>query len=408
MINKRNKCAFAIAILLAGVPAYAQNAYIRPAYQFPGPPAGSGPASIQVGDSPFYVTPYIGLGAGHDDNLFLSRTNERSSSVFIVSPGFTLDTRDANKVIQLRHQSQIARYQDSSEDNYIDHTSRAQFDLALDRRNFLRVGLDHVRGHDPRGSTDRPVANRPDKYRLTSPFITYALGAPGAMGRFEAYYNYGDKRYTNNHQFTAASDRVTREAGAAFYWRVMPRTYVMLEGRGTEIDYRLPSSPLSAEERRYYGGVTWEATAATTGTIKAGRLERNFDNSAIPDFRGTSWEAIVSWAPRTYSKFDFYTARQTSESTGLGNFILSSVSGVSWTHSWNSLLSTGLDARFQKDEYQGFDRTDDVKSLGLRIGYKFRRWLTLGAEYTHTQRDSSRSVFEYDRNFYLLTATASM
>jgi hypothetical protein len=49
-----------------------------------------------------------------------------------------------------------------------------------------------------------------------------------------------------------------------------------------------------------------------------------------------------------------------------------------------------------------------VRSLGLRAGYKFRRWLTLGAEYTHSNRDSNTPVFEYDKNLYLLTATASM
>ena len=81
---------------------------------------------------------------------------------------------------------------------------------------------------------------------------------------------------------------------------------------------------------------------------------------------------------------------------------------MTWNHAWNAVLSTAILARYQRDEYQGFDREDKTKSLGLKVGYKFRRWLTLGAEYTYTQRDSNFNVFEYDRNFYLLTATASM
>ena len=153
--------------------------------------------------------------------------------------------------------------------------------------------------------------------------------------------------------------------------------------------------------------MTWEATAATTGTLKVGRLERKFDRD-LPRFTGTSWEGIVTWSPRTYSKFDFYTARQTHESTGLGNFILTSVAGVTWTHAWNSVFNTGVDLRYAKDDYQGFDRRDQIKSVGLKAGYKFRRWLTLGAEYTHSERDSNRPTFEYDKNLYLLTATASM
>jgi hypothetical protein len=32
------------------------------------------------------------------------------------------------------------------------------------------------------------------------------------------------------------------------------------------------------------------------------------------------------------------------------------------------------------------------------VGYKLRRWLTLGAEYTFAQRDSNLN-FDYDKNF---------
>ena len=67
---------------------------------------------------------------------------------------------------------------------------------------------------------------------------------------------------------------------------------------------------------------------------------------------------------------------------------------------------TGVTLRYQRDDYQGFNREDDTKSLGLKVGYKFRRWLVVGAEYTFTQRDSNLN-FDYDKNFYLLTATIS-
>jgi hypothetical protein len=407
MTNKNLKIAVAAVLLGSAGGVLAQSTVVRPAYQYPSTPPVSGPASVQLGDTPFYVLPYLGLGAGYDDNLFLSNRNEKSSALYVFSPGIKIDARDANKVIQLNYQGQIGRYTQSDDDNYVDHTARAQFDMAFDRRNFLRIGLDYLRGHDPRGSTDRPIAGRPDRYRLTNPFVTYAFGAPGAAGRVEVYYNLADKRYLNNRETTVGADRNTEEYGGAFYWRVMPRTYAMVEARETRIGYDLPSSPLDAHERRIYGGVSWEATAATTGTVKVGKLKRRFD-SDLPDFSGNSWEGIVTWSPRTYSKFDFYTARQTNESTGLGSFILSSIGGVAWTHAWSSVITTGVDYRYQKDEYQGFDRNDKTNTLGLRVGYKFRRWLTVGAEVNHTQRDSNLPVFEYDKNLYLLTATASM
>ncbi len=408
MAKKNVNVIVCAALVSAACIAHAQTSYIRPQYQYPETPPISGPASFQLADTPVFVTPYIGAAAGHDDNLFLSHTNEKGSDLYVVSPGVKLDARDPNKVVQMSYQGQIGRYTSSSDDDYVDHTARAQFDMALDPHNFLRIGYDYIRSHDPRGSTDRPISGSPDKYRQSNPYVTYALGAPGAKGRVEVYYSDPTRRYLNNREFTVASDRDMQEYGGAFYWRVMPRTYVMAEARETNIRYDLPGSPFSADEHRYYGGVTWEATAATTGTLKVGQLKREFRNSSEPDFSGTSWEGLITWAPRSYSKFDFYTARQTNESTGLGSFILTSLGGVTWTHYWTSYILTAVDARYQKDDYQNFDRNDKTTILGLKAGYKFRRWLTLGAEYTHTRRDSNLDLFDYDRNLYLLSLTASM
>ena len=405
-----NELKIAVATLLGGVAlsAGAQNAYVRPAYQFPPLPTGAGPASVQMGESPAFVSPHLLLGVGRDDNLFYSNTNEKSSTYYLLGPGFTLDARDANKVLQLTYEGRFGRYADSEDDNFVDHTLRAQGDFAFDRRNFLKLGLDYLRGHDPRGATDRPLSGRPDRYRSTNPFATYAFGAPGAQGRLEAYYNGSDKRYLNNFATTAASDHRTNEYGAAFYARMMPRTYVLVEARQTNIDYRLSGSPFSGDERRLYAGISWEPSAATTGTIKVGNLKREFDSPLLADFSGPSWEAIVTWAPLSYSKLDVFTTRQTNEASGLGSFILTSITGASWTHGWSSAVSTAIDVRVQKDEYQNFNRSDDTRSLGLKVAYKFRRWLTLGAEYTHIQRDSNQPAFEYDKNLYLLTATGSL
>ncbi|HET7730532.1 MAG TPA: outer membrane beta-barrel protein [Usitatibacter sp.] len=402
------KANVGLALLIAASGSIAAvNAQVRPAYQYPPAPSSSGPARVQLGSSPVYFTPFLGVAYGRDDNLFLTAANEKSSDLAVLSPGFTLDTRSERTVLSVRYQGQAGRYFQSRDDDYVDHATRAQFDVAFDRRNFLKLGLDYIRGHDPRGSTDRAIAGSPDRYELTVPSVAYAFGTPGAQGRAEVYYSRPDRKYLNNRATTTISDRRIQELGGAFFWRAMPKTYVLVEARGTDIDYRDPSVTLGARERRYYGGVSWEATAATTGTLKFGRLEREFDRDR-PKFSGSSWEGAITWAPRSYSKFDLYTARQTNEATGVGNFILSSITGVTWSHSWTSSLITAVDLRYAKDEFQGADRQDETKSIGLKVGYKFRRWLTLGAEYSHTQRDSNQRAFEYDKNLYLLTATASM
>jgi hypothetical protein len=395
MSDNKIKIAVAAVLLCGAASAWGQ---IRPSYIYPIAPSGG----VQLGETPAFGNWWVGTGVGYDDNLFLQPNNERGSGFYVVSPGLRIDARSPNSVMSLTQTWQVGRYWSSHNDDYLDYTTHAQADWAFSPRAFGRIALDYIGGHDPRGSTDRPVSTRPDEYKLLSPQAMFAFGAPGARGRAELYYSYVDKRYDNNREFTRFSDRNTQEYGGALYLRLAPKTYFLVEARETNIDYDVPN-PNSADERRYYAGVSWDATAATTGTLKFGRGRRTFDTT-YPSETFNSWEGYVTWAPRTYSTFEFLTSRQTNESTGLGRFILTELYQVSWNHDWSSVLRTGVTARWQKDEYQGFDRTDDTQSLGLRVGYKFRRWLVLGAEYTFTNRNSNQN-FDYDRNFYLLTAT---
>jgi hypothetical protein len=410
---RNNSFALATGLALAAMCGVCQGQSvpvpIRPSYVYPAAPATttSGAASVRIADTPVYFTPYIGAAGGYDDNLFYSNSNEKSSYLYVISPGLRFDARDASKAFSIAYQSQYGVYTSSRNDDYWDHNVAAAFDTIMAPSLYGHIDYVFVHGHDPRGLTDRPLQESPDKYELSRPGVTLAYGTPGARGRIEAYYSYAYRKYINNRDVTEGSDRETPEYGAAFYWRVMPKTSLLFEARRTDQNYLLSTSPLDSEEQRYYAGVTWEATAATKGTVKVGTFRKRFD-SDLPGYDGTSWEALITWLPRSYSQFDFYSARFPTESTGLGSFILSDATGVIWTHNWNSYLSTGVNARYQRDRYQGFDRNDDTASIGLRVGYKFRRWLTLGAEYTYMKRDSSLDIYDFTKNLYFITATASM
>jgi polysaccharide biosynthesis protein VpsM len=403
VMTSKTLTRFAVSCGMLAMAGLCSAQYIRPAYQFPRTESGG----VEMGDSGVFVTPSAGLALGHDDNLFLSSTNEKDSVLEIFSPGLRLDAHRPGLVFKSDYLGQFGRYTSSRADDYQDQTWLNSVDWALNQRTFFRVGYDYLRGHDARGSTDRPNSDSPDFYRLSVPRFMFAYGAPGAQGRAEIYYSDAHKDYLNHNDTTAVSDRDTTEAGAAFYWRVGPKTYALVEARDTKIDYDI-QNPLSGHEQRYFIGVSWEATAATTGTVKIGELRKSFDGAGIPSHTSPSWEAQITWAPRTYSQFDFFSTRYTNESTGLGDYILTSVSGVNWTHQWNSRLYTAVNLKYQKDEYQGFDRTDNTKMVGLKLGYKFRPWLTLGAEYAYTNRDSNLDLYDYNKNLYLLTATTSM
>ena len=89
-MKTNNKLHVGATIALLAV-AGAAHAQIRPSYQYPPDSAGKG--SMQMGSTPLYFTPYMGIAAGRDDNLFLTSRNETASSIFLFSPGFAIDAR---------------------------------------------------------------------------------------------------------------------------------------------------------------------------------------------------------------------------------------------------------------------------------------------------------------------------
>lgn len=392
---------FAVAVFFAAGPVFAQGQPTQAA-------GATGPAGFPVG--PLVVYPGIDLAIGHDDNLFLRPVDRTSSSFTVLSPYVRAEARPGPHKFDFELRIDDGRYYSSPADSYTDYSLLGNGDLVFSGRMGLKLRAEHRHGHDPRGSTDRGISATPDEYDNTGIDGVFRYGAPGARGRIEVDAGAFARRYTNNRFTTEAADRDTGVLGGTFFWRVMPRTELLFQAQHRNIDYQLATSDLDSTENRYLIGVKWEATAATTGTAKFGRMNKKFDSPLRQDFSGSTWDVGVRWSPLTYSVFDFVSSKQTGESTGVGDTVVSKNYGVTWSHAWSSRLRTQALASYRTDDYTGagVTREDDNTSWGLRVDYDFRRWLRFGAAYTHFNRDSNDNTFNYKRNLLLFTVGATL
>lgn len=409
-VQNVTKLVIALAASLPMV-ALAQSGPAKPQYEIGGnrtvdEDAGRG-ISLMDGVA-FY--PYGKIGYGRDDNMFLTTASKTKSDLTVFNLGGNLEARRQNQTYTFSVDGKMGNYRDSSADNYRDLTMSAAGDFVLGARAGFRLGAEYEKGHDPRGSTDRVAAANPDVFRNTGWNVLYAFGANDARGRLELGYTGFNKRYQNNGATTFLSDRDTDEARVALYVRVMPKTSVLGEYRETKLDYISAASAFDSKEKRAMVGVTWDATAATTGTFKVGRLKKEFTSSALADFSGSNWEGNVEWRPMTYSKVNFFTVKTIAESTGLGNFILSKRTGALWTHAWTSRITTIASYTFVKDDFQGggSTRRDETDTLGFKLNYKLGRNLVLGADYTRADRDSNTAGFNYKRNQFMISLGAKL
>jgi len=372
------------------------------------------PQGMQLGPGYFY--PNAGIDVYYDDNLLRQESDEIDSMVTVLSVGGRQEIDGDASSFALEADLERAWYHSSPDDNYLDGYLFGEATYFPSRRVSTFVKGGYWRDHEDRGTTslqgDAAVLQpEPDVYDLWSieGEFGYGLEEVGAT-RLELGAGYSTRDYTNNRQVTRFRDRDVGELGIVFKHMIMPATSLLLEGRYRDFDYERDDAQLDSNEYRVLAGLTWEATAATTGFAKLGWLQKTFDSGVREDDDQVAWEVGVDWSPLTYSTFGLSTERKFDESTGAGDFIDRREVQVSWRHAWRSYLSSNLYYRTGTEDYAGVPREDDVDDFGISLDYSMRKYLDWQLYYAHSERDSNISGqgLDYDRNQFGLRATFAL
>jgi len=368
-----------------------------------------GGMTLRLMDMLVTVYPSAQLNVQHNDNIFSTPNNKTSDQILVLTPALRLESKQGANTFSLRMSTTINQYQNHTTENSTNYNLNGLADLNLGTRLRASLRLDYIDGVDARGSTNNPLSDTPDHYRNVYGQGIVSFGAPGAQGRIDFELGKTQREYLNNRAITAANDRTADDLGATFYWRVGPKTSLILQGKHSKVDYALSDSTLDSTENLFHVGATWEATAKTTGTFKIGVTKKNFDDSTRGSSSNVSWAGDVRWSPLTYSHVILTINRAPAETTGgVGNFINRTPTTVRWSHDWSSRLTTDASASYTSDAYQGAARTDNTQKYGLKASYKMRRWLSFGADYTHTARNSDDNNFDFKSNVFMLFVNATL
>lgn len=376
-------------------------------------------SSIEFGS--FDFTPVLDVGIHYDDNLTQSSNNQVDSWSLLISPQFSLQSSIGANQVNLGYRLRKEDFISSKEDNYIDHFLVANVDLEFDARNRLQMGVEFTDGHDERGSrfsigTGRTLLE-PDQYKQTEFDALYSYGAFNADGRLEVHFNLRDLDYDINTARYRARDRQISSVGGTFLYRVGATTDITLDIEQADVTYKFAANsanPLNSTIKEFLLGIKWEATAKTSGFVKVGYEEKDFDSVMREDFGGFDWSASVIWEPREYASIELFTGADTDETNGEGNFIRGRTHSAQWRHEWLERLRSNVTVTWNNNRYegqllQGFDiRADDNFSFSGSVYYQFRRWLNFELGYRYSERDSNRDLIDFDRNQFVLNALITL
>jgi len=355
-----------------------------------------------------FVYPSLFAGIGHNDNVLSQASNPVSSTLYNVVPGAIAELKTHGDRYTVSYVGNFTRYASSADDNYDHHDLFLAGDNYFTSRALLGWSVGYMNSSDPRGATDRAISTEPDMWHASVTHGLFAYGAEKATGKVELEGTYQDKRYITNRTTTVGSDVNLTTLSGRFFYRVMPKTSMVFEIRNTRADYIQSISTNDNTERRYYVGATWEATAATPGTFKLGRATKNFTDPAHQDFSGSSWEGTVRWAPLTYSTLDIITSKGTSDSTGVGAYVLNTGTTLVWNHKWATYIASKVTAGTLRSDFAGADRLDNTKTYGLGFSHELSRTLRAAADWTYTDRNSNQDTFDFKRNVLMFSIEGTL
>jgi hypothetical protein len=370
-------------------------------------PVGAGlPLKFENG---LHIHPTLSTSYGYNDNLMSDRTNSLKSNFVSFTPQLVGEFRSKGNRYTALASMNSRRYSESSGDN----TDESQLVLAGDHYFDARArgawALGRTSGTDSRGSNNRPVTAEAARWHSNNIDGRFIYGAPEAAGRVEFDIGNKDKLYDNERATTAVGDVRTGSYAGRLFYRLGTKTLAVAEFRDSKANY---SSALAAgesnRERYYYLGLTWEATAATTGIVKVGHLTKDFDVAGKQGFSGTSWDATVQWTPLTYSTIDLLSSRKTADATGFGVYNLVTSTSLNWAHKWNQRLGSSLSLGVMNTEFGGTTRADSALNYGFGVNYEILRWLKFGLDFSVTDNGSNSATNEYKRNTTMLKLDATL
>ncbi|MDD1792962.1 outer membrane beta-barrel protein [Enterovibrio sp. ZSDZ42] len=374
-------------------------------------------------ESGIKVTPLFNAYLEHNDNVgrYSSSESPESSNALIVSPGIMFESDRNGNEYQIAYLLASGTYFDSDEDDFLDHTLTTNNFIQVSQRSGFGINYTYEKSHEARGTGIlagdelTTIATEPVRYALHNANVTHVYGAEDSTGRIESNLRYENKVYENYRDLTAPGfvalstrfkDYDEVAGSLAFYYKVFPATDLLVEVDLADRQYKLgdPNNGQSQNnlDAYYLVGAKWDITGKTTGKLRLGIQDKNYEDETREDFNGFSWDLDLTWEPLTYSMISISAAQSAIDPDQGNNFINQTSFGASWKHFWLTNVYSDLALNSVDDDYSQSTREDDLIAASFNLGYEFREDTEIRVGWRYEDNDSSIETNRYSQNVWYL------
>ncbi|MBI5190994.1 MAG: outer membrane beta-barrel protein [Nitrospirae bacterium] len=359
---------------------------------------------------PLEAHPNLGFNTTYDDNVYVQNTNEKSDWYFTVSPGMLLRLPVRKSVVEVEYKADIFRYVDTGDNNNVeDHYLRGLIGVNLASGVSLRLDDLGTRGHEARGDTNAAVVGATPMNKYYKNDFMAELGYD-ISERFKVTAAYTNFYMDYDLDANSFRDRMDNGGDLTVYYKFMPKTSVLVEGTYKDVNHREDSDNakrLNSVEYNALAGLTWDITAKSKGTVKAGYGWKDFDEGDRKDFSSPVFNASLEhhFTPKTSM---FISGSRFANETDDPNVEYMTGTRGQLKLRFNPVTKVFVSpyTSISNNEYSGDTtvqgdtgrREDDIYSSGIDASYNMNKWIAFHLGYKYTHRVSTFTYYDYTDN----------
>lgn len=343
-----------------------------------------------------------------DSNIYSTPDNEIEDTITVISPSLDFVIESKRHRFNLGISSDASMYADNSDEDFTSVQGKAGYILTSLAGVSFKISDTYMTSKDPRPEQNAPEMKEHSTNTIDSSFV-YTF--PSKKFALEVFA----KEFQLEYDLVADEDlnRKDREYGAGVYYRVLPKTSLLIEySYGDKEYYDKTDEEYDSSSNFYRLGIKWDASAKMNGSVKIGFEDRVYDNAT--DALGNNVEHEKKHSPAIETDIAYNITKDTKlkltvksiikETSYLGN----SAENLSKSYNYEHLeLGVGIRAKLLSkiaidieglvatDEYERYEaaplksKEDTTHTLNASVTYEFTKNFSAGVEYSGKSKDSN-------------------
>ncbi len=349
------------------------------------------------------IYPALGERVEVDDNVFQvsgkdtvnGRREEKQSDIInIYTPALRLELplRGGGLIPGKRHNLSLNWRSDFK--NYRDHADQNQQNHYFIASGILRFnkGFEINLLNDYR-DTETPASRETDNiHPVKINTGTVKIDMPDYFRKFDAEISYTNYQLEYDERALIRANRFQHIFTLKIPYKLTPKIKIFPEYRYGIVEYdsqSAQSDPLSDSHfNKIYAGVEWDITAKSTGILKFGFVNQDFDDIEKTDVNSFIAEIGVKVYLTKRMQLDINAGREpaasdfTADSSAFernyGDFTIS-------RRVWKD-LTVSFNGSYEKLVFHDSKRKDDVYGFGLSTKYNINKWMYADFKYSNRDR----------------------